>query len=168
MGIRHCIAGGITLLTLTACGVPITIEMVPLERKLATVVRTIDGDTIEVILVPNGTRAKVRVLVIDSPERGDCGYKEAEQWISNEFPTGTQVRLEGDLQQDDTDRHERLLRYVYYTRNGVELNLSLEEVRAGWARHYDKYPASLSLEVESAEETARQKGRGLWGLCHIV
>jgi endonuclease YncB( thermonuclease family) len=168
MGIRHCLAGGIALVTLTACGVPITIEMVPLERERATVVRTIDGDTIEVALVPSGTRAKVRVLVIDSPERGDCGYKEAEQWVSNEFPIGTQVRLEEDPQQDSSDRDERLLRYVYYTRNGVELNLSLEEVRAGWARHYDKYPASLSLEVESAEETARQKGRGLWGLCHIV
>ena len=68
------------------------------------VVRAVDGDTIE---LANGDH--VRVLGIDTPERGECGYDKAAVKMAR-MVVGKRVRLTSA--GEDRDRYDRLLRYV--------------------------------------------------------
>jgi micrococcal nuclease len=65
-----------------------------------------DGDTIE---TSGGT---VRIIGIDAPESGECGYAEASALISTLLSPGDQTMLELPEGQNDQDRHGRILRYV--------------------------------------------------------
>lgn len=68
------------------------------------VTRVVDGDTIE---LANGQ--VVRVVGIDTPERGECGYDTATANMQR-LVLGKRVRLV--VSDEDTDRYGRLLRYV--------------------------------------------------------
>jgi endonuclease YncB( thermonuclease family) len=64
----------------------------------------VDGDTIEL-----DTGRQVRVVGIDTPERGDCGYREATDNMTR-MVLGRRVSL--TVSDEDTDKYGRLLRYV--------------------------------------------------------
>jgi endonuclease YncB( thermonuclease family) len=68
------------------------------------VTRIIDGDTIEL-----GNGQGVRVVGIDTPERGECGFDAATANMQR-LVLGKRVRL--TVTDEDTDRYGRLLRYV--------------------------------------------------------
>jgi endonuclease YncB( thermonuclease family) len=68
------------------------------------VTRVIDGDTIEL-----GNGQGVRVVGIDTPERGECGFDAATANMER-LVLGKRVRL--TMSDEDTDRYGRLLRYV--------------------------------------------------------
>jgi endonuclease YncB( thermonuclease family) len=68
------------------------------------VTRVIDGDTIEL-----GTGQGVRIVGIDTPERGECGFDAATANMER-LVLGKRVRL--TMSDEDTDRYGRLLRYV--------------------------------------------------------
>lgn len=132
----------------------------------ATQVRAVDGDTTEV--TRDGVREKVRVLVIDTRERGQCGYEEAREFVTSEIPPGAPVFLTKDVSQDapseDRDRYGRLLRYVdYLTPDGQVRDLSIASARAGWAEVYERYPVSKTPEVQGAVDLAQQERLGIWG-----
>ena len=76
------------------------------ERKPATyrVTQVVDGDTIEL-----GNGQPVRLVGIDTPERGDCGYDRATASLQR-LVLGKRVRL--TVSDEETDRYGRLLRYV--------------------------------------------------------
>lgn len=63
----------------------------------ATVVRWIDGDTVD-LDVDLGfhviTRQRFRLLGVDTPERGEPGYGEARQCAESVLPTGAVVTVE--------------------------------------------------------------------------
>jgi endonuclease YncB( thermonuclease family) len=86
------------------------------------VVQVIDGDTIE---VSDGSR--VRLIGIDTPERGACGWSQAGAALEA-FVAGRAVTLVAGA-ANDTDRYGRLLRYVDV--DGTDINL--EMVRSGLA-----------------------------------
>lgn len=86
------------------------------------VVDVIDGDTIDV----EGGR-RVRLIGIDTPERGECGYSEAAAALRS-LVGGKAVRLVPGA-RDDVDRYGRLLRYVEV--GGLDVNL--EMIRRGHA-----------------------------------
>jgi endonuclease YncB( thermonuclease family) len=69
------------------------------------VVRVVDGDTIE---LENGQ--KVRLIGIDTPERGCPGYQEAKKNMQD-MVLAKRIVLVSDGKQT-TDRYGRLLRYV--------------------------------------------------------
>jgi micrococcal nuclease len=92
------------------------------------VVQVIDGDTIDVGL-GNG-RERVRVLGIDSPERGACLSRQATAETSR-LALGRRVVLESDPSQPERDRFDRLLAYVGLP-GGPDLGLEL--VKQGLAR----------------------------------
>ena len=52
---------------------PSDVESTPSD--LVRVAGIIDGDTIDVLL--DGERTRVRIIGIDTPERGECGYQRA-------------------------------------------------------------------------------------------
>ena len=79
------------------------------KDQSSTVSRIIDGDTIEVT-DGSGRTEKVRLIGIDTPERGECGYDESGDRLS-ELILNAEVQLvTGGT--DDRDRNGRLLRYV--------------------------------------------------------
>lgn len=83
--------------------------------KLYTVTRTIDGDTIEVLI--DGNTEKIRLIGIDTPEsvHPDQSKNVPEGKIASEFTKskleGKQVALELDV--EERDRYGRLLAYVW-------------------------------------------------------
>tara|TARA_B100000315_G_scaffold91941_1_gene84700 strand:+ start:154 stop:540 length:387 start_codon:yes stop_codon:yes gene_type:complete len=80
----------------------------PPQITEATVVRVIDGDTIEVNI--KGELHKVRYIGMDTPEVGQPGGAEAAS-ANAELVAGKIVQLEKDV--SETDRYGRLLRYVW-------------------------------------------------------
>jgi len=104
------------------------------EPVEADVVRIVDGDTIEVSVV--GAIEKVRLIGIDTPERGEAGFQEASNATSH-FVSGKTVLLWQDV--SDRDRYNRLLAYV--TVGKVFLNYEL--VARGFAQSY-RYPPDTS------------------------
>lgn len=86
------------------------------------VVEVIDGDTLKI----TGGQS-VRLIGIDTPERGQCGYTEAAFVLASLIHDRPVVLVSGA--RTDTDRYGRLLRYVEV--DGVDVNL--EMIRSGRA-----------------------------------
>jgi len=133
----------------------------------ATQIRAIDGDTLAVDPDGPGSEVRIRVLGVNTPERGDCGYREATQYVTSEIPPGTRVLLIPDAAQGNSDRYGRWLRYVRIPApdGSFTRDLSVLLAEAGWAEHYDRYPVSESPQIIAAQERAQAAGRGKWALC---
>lgn len=93
----------------------------PKPVRTYLVSRVIDGDTLEV-----GTGDEVRVVGIDTPERGECGYDSATAALEK-LVLGKRVRL--GMSDEDHDRYGRLLRYV----NIGTMDAGLRQIESGLA-----------------------------------
>lgn len=143
------LACALAVLTLSACELlepPAPAAPTP-DATLYTVTRVIDGDTIDV--ERDGQTFRVRYIGINTPERDEPCFREATE-ANRALVAGRQVRLERDV--SDTDRFDRLLRYVYV--GEVFVNEAL--VRDGWAeavlyepdrRHWERF---RDLEIAAA------------------
>jgi micrococcal nuclease len=101
------------------------------DYEIGIVDRIVDGDTIIV------NESSVRLLGINSPEKGEIGYNEAKNFLEEEI-------LEKEVKiyfgSDKTDRYGRKLCYVFLGTN----NINLQSVREGYSNFYfpsgkDKY-----------------------------
>jgi endonuclease YncB( thermonuclease family) len=112
----------------------------PQARPAAGVVtRVVDGDTLEVAGV-----GRVRVIGIDTPERGECGYEQAAADMAA-LVLGERVQLVPGA-RDDADRYGRLLRYVEV--DGADAGLALLADGLAQARYdsrdgYGEHPREL-------------------------
>lgn len=130
----------------------------------ATVVHTIDGDTVDVSL--SSTRVeRVRLLGVDTPETKDprksvqCFGPEASAYTHARL-AGRRVRLETDAEV--RDKYGRLLAYVYV--DGARFDDEL--LRLGYGRLLVIKPNGKYARAMFGEElSARAAGRGLWGRC---
>ena len=118
------------------------------------VTQVIDGDTI----VIEGSY-RVRYIGIDTPEiHPEAEPFGIEAWQANRsLVEGKEVRLEKDV--SETDKYDRLLRYVYV--DGVFVNAEL--VRQGLAQA-KAYPPDTKYQdyLAETEAEARGAGRGMW------
>jgi endonuclease YncB( thermonuclease family) len=109
----------------------------------------VDGDTLIT------TAGKVRVIGIDTPERGRCGATEATQNAAAIAPVGSAVVLTPATGKDDTDRYGRLLRYDS-TADGTDLGL--RQILDGYAiARYDSrdgYGAHPQEDIYIAADAA--------------
>ena len=125
------------------------------EEGGTTVIRVIDGDTIE---VSGGKR--VRYIGIDTPEIGESAqYYGPEATLYNQSMVGgRKVFLEKDV--SEKDRFGRLLRFVYA--DGILVNAEL--VREGYARA-KLYPPDTGYSqcLAALEQEAKDNERGMWG-----
>jgi len=92
--------------------------------EIGRVVNVIDGDTIDVEI--DGFTHRVRYVGVNTPERDEVCYGEASQ-ANRDLVDGKTVRLERDT--SDTDRYDRLLRYVYVD----DVFVNAELIRQGYA-----------------------------------
>lgn len=80
-----------------------------------TVVRIIDGDTFEYYNEDLNKIVKVRLLCVDTPEKGKDGYDEAKAYLRS-LILYREVTLASST--TNKDRYGRLLRYVYVNELG--------------------------------------------------
>lgn len=133
------------------------------------VVKVVDGDTLDVVVA--GTVYRVRIIGVDTPETVDpnspvmCYGAEATAFtkqLVNE--ANGQVLLEKDI--SETDRYDRLLRYVWLQKSDGLHMLNWELVNAGMAQ-VSTYPPDVKYvdQFLAAQQTAQANGVGLWGAC---
>ncbi len=130
----------------------------------ASVVATIDGDTIDV-RIDDGRVERVRILGADTPETKDrrkpvqCYGPEASAYTHARL-AGRQVSLETD--SEVRDKYGRLLAYVYV--DGERFDDEL--LRLGYARLLIIPPnGAHGRALMQAELDARTARRGLWAGC---
>ena len=128
------------------------------QYQRAYVVRVIDGDTLEVNRRLEKTAAgnRVRIVGIDTPERGECGYRNATIALVS-YANGS-IRLDTNPLGDRVDRYGRALRYVRDNRRDVGARL----IQAGMAESYTRFPHPRRDLYNALEALARDRGIGLW------
>jgi len=138
-----------TLLVLAAIIVTYSID--PLFAAAERVSRVIDGDTVQ---LEDGR--KLRYAGINAPEEGEAYHHEATQ-ANNLLVGNKEVELE--FGRSKTDKHDRLLAYVYVGRTFVQAEL----VKQGLAliMRTQPLPRYRGL-LEKNQEEARDNGRGIW------
>lgn len=85
-----------------------------------SLVKVVDGDTIDVKDSTDVVQ-RVRLVGIDTAERGECGFSEASQALAELIGTNKINLVLADT--DDKDRYGRLLRYVDVEGQDVGLEL---------------------------------------------
>ena len=132
----------------------------------ATLVRVIDGDTIDVTV--DGVDERVRLIGIDTPETKkpntpiQCFGPEASEFTHSLLPDDTTLHLERDVEARDP--YGRLLAYVYRVDDGLFVNMEI--IARGYAR-----PLTIPPNINHADEffaaarAAREADAGLWSGC---
>jgi micrococcal nuclease len=126
--------------------------------KVATVAAVPDGDT---LTLPNG--AAVRLLGIDSPNRGEPFYLEAQTFTAN-LIKNKKVELEYEPSYQD-DKFGRLLAYVWYQEEGEKKLLNAAILKAGLARtvfYQDRRKLRYQDLLLTAEASAQKNRLYLW------
>jgi micrococcal nuclease len=125
-----------------------------------TVSHVVDGDTLTVRL-DGGRSERVRLIGIDSPERGACLAARATgqaRRLADDRP----VVLRGDASQDKRDRYGRLLAYAWVGGR----DLGYQQVAAGLARVYVyERPFQRLSAYRRAERIGRGRPQSVWRSC---
>jgi micrococcal nuclease len=122
------------------------------EKEEATLLRVIDGDTIEVLL--NDEKTSIRMLGINTPEKKMPFCDEAKNFLK-QFENKTILLLRD---KEDTDRYNRKLRYVFYE----DRLLNEEILENGLANAYMLEDLKYEQDFKLAEKTARLNEVGIW------
>ena len=93
----------------------------------ANVVRWVDGDT---VVTDHG---RIRLIGVDTPEKGRCGAGRATKWAKKWAPAGSTVRLGNPKSVKNQDRYGRSLRYV---KRG-KVDVSKSQIVKGSRARYD-------------------------------
>jgi micrococcal nuclease len=132
----------------------------------ATVVRVIDGDTIEAMVA--GTDERVRLIGIDTPETKkpntpvQCYGPEASAYTESLLQPGTPIYLERDLVARDD--YGRLLAYIFRTTDGLFVNADI--ITKGYARVLEIKPnLAYHVTFEQGAHQAETMNLGLWANC---
>ncbi|MGP9781795.1 thermonuclease family protein [Glutamicibacter sp. AOP12-B1-11] len=123
-----------------------------------TVVRVIDGDTVDMRIA--GEETRVRLLNIDTPETADpdkaveCMGPEASDYLKSLLAPGDKVKLEYDIER--TDRYGRTLAGVYKDKSLISAEIAAAGL--GIAVKYEPnvrfYDEVLRAEKEASTTTA--------------
>lgn len=132
----------------------------------ATIVEVVDGDTVVALI--DGVRETIRLIGIDTPESVardrpvQCYGPEASKYLLALLPEGTEATL--FLDQQERDRYDRLLAYIFRSTDGLFVNLNL--VQLGFADTFSLAPNTHYKNVfAEAQAEAQAANKGLWGVC---
>jgi micrococcal nuclease len=121
------------------------------ENPEQTVVRVLDGDTLE---LENGER--IRLLGIDAPELGEPFFEEAKLALEG-MVLNKVVKIEKDSSLDK-DKYGRSLGYVFL----YDKLVNCEMVRLGLAKSIVQEEFKYYYCLQLAEQEAREKKIGIW------
>lgn len=119
----------------------------------ARVTFVVDGDTLVI-----GSGEHVRLIGIDTPERDECGYREASKALRT-LVEGRRITLVNPRSVQDEDTHGRLLRYV--DRSGEDAGYDL--IRKGLAAA--RYDSRDGLDPHPREDRYHAADRRVASLC---
>jgi len=133
------------------------------------VTKVFDGDTIAVNM--DGREEKIRMIGVDTPETHkpnspvECFGKQASEYTTKAL-LGKEVKLEPDPLNQNRDRYQRLLRYVF-TKEGLLYNAEL--IKQGYGFAYLSFPFTKADEFRQLQTEAKNNNAGLWsGECQIT
>lgn len=135
---------------------------------LYTVARFVDGDTIVVDM--NGKDESVRMIGVDTPETHkpntpvQC-YGPAASAYTKNLIGKQKVRLEADPTNQNLDRYNRLLRYVYLPDGRL---VEAELIQNGYGFAYTSFPFTKKEQFIALEEQAKTAAKGLWSACTVT
>lgn len=127
----------------------------------ATVDAVVDGDTIRVS-IDGQDEGRLRLVGIDAPELNhdtgnpDCHAEQATAALTD-YLAGQDVTLTIDPAQGDTDRYDRLLRFVEH--DGQDIGLWLIENGHAIATDHQHHNSG---HYAAAQDRAREAELGLW------
>ena len=146
-------------------GAPVVTEPAPLKLAYFApgeslpdgsydIVQVIDADT--VVALAGDVLRSVRVLGVDSPEKGEA-YRDESSAFASALLSGETVTLEQDSQA--IDQYGRALAYVTLP-GGQDYSLLL--LQAGLATAFDRYPVTRTALYDVASAGAKSVGKSLW------
>lgn len=104
-----------------------TTQVVVTTAPPLTVTRVIDGDTVE-----TSAGYTIRMLGIDTPEKGQCGYEEAKDLLSV-LILDKQINVGAGGNSEKEDKYGRKLLYIEL--DGVDINLYMIQSGRAIARY---------------------------------
>lgn len=136
------------ILFLSACQSLIQEEQKSISNSPQTVTVTfvIDGDTIVTDV------GAVRLVGIDAPEKGKCGYEEASERLRT-LVDKKEVTLIDDTKQPNRDDYGRLLRYV--ERDGEDVGMVL--IREGFVSAFPWLPSDRLEFYQMLEQEVQER-----------
>ena len=142
----------ILLLFVSGCSVTDYFVKEPELEGPYLVTHVVDGDTADL----EGL-GRVRFSGINTPEKGECYYKEAKEKLG-ELILDKYVYVERDI--SDKGNYGRYLRYIYL--NDTFVNGVL--VQEGYAKVYDKYKYDTRryYQLKDLEKIAVENNLGVW------
>jgi endonuclease YncB( thermonuclease family) len=114
----------------------------------------IDGDTV------HSGKVWVRLVQINTPERGECGYQQAKDYTQKFLKLNSNLVLTKDRNLDSFDEYGRALGYL--TKGNRNLNLEL--VKYGYAKpyFYKGIRGKYAQQIENYARQAKAKRLGVW------
>jgi len=125
------------------------VEVGNYEREVVFVNNVIDGDTIE---LEGGER--VRLLGVNTPERGKFYYDEAKNFLKE--IEDREVEILRDV--EDVDKYGRKLRYVFYE----DRLLNVEILERGLGTNFMIEGLKYENKFRGGEDFAHKNKIGLW------
>ena len=125
------------------------------EEFMAKVIRAVDGDSVNVLRLPEKEELKLRLYGIDAPEWKQAYGKESKDALKGLLGPNREI----SVKVLDKDRYGRLICELHLDNKDISLNEWM--VSEGNAWHYVKY-APDDMNLQSAEENARNNKLGLW------
>lgn len=120
------------------------------QKESVFVTRVIDGDT---IIVNNNT--EVRLLGVNTPERGMEGYNKATEFLK-QFENKT-IEILRDY--ENLDKYDRKLRYIFYDNQLINSEILNKGLGTSFMINGLKYENELII----AEDFAKENNINLWG-----
>jgi micrococcal nuclease len=158
--LRILVAGALSLLV--SCSSGATTE----NEVLITVLKVIDGDTVDIDI--KGNTERVRLIGVNTPETKhptkpiECFGPEASAYLTQLLPKGTHVRIERDIEA--RDRYGRMLLYLYRESDNLFINLDL--VSHGYGTPMSIEPNTFHRnDFVHAAALAETTNEGLWKAC---
>ena len=127
----------------------------------AKVIRVVDGDSVNILRLPEREELKLRLYGIDAPEWKQAYGKESKDALEGVLGANREIFIK----VLDKDRYGRLICELYLNSEDISVNEWM--VSEGNAWYYVKY-APNDMNLKSAEENARNNKLGLWSSVEII
>ena len=125
------------------------------EEFMAKVIRVVDGDSVNVLRLPEKEELKLRLYGIDAPEWKQAYGKESKDALKGLLGPNAEI----SVKVLDNDRYGRLICKLHLDNKDISVNEWM--ISDGNAWHYVKY-APDDMNLKQAEDNARNNKLGLW------